>query len=61
MDLDLDRDEQLTFATSIITAVDEANQDRKKYLNRVAEKRVRRLSEIHEDNLKKIDAPFVYQ
>ena len=60
-DLDLDATANGTLATAIITAMDLANEDRKDYLSKTKLKRVRRLEEIHLDNLKKINAPFTYQ
>lgn len=47
--------------TSIVTQVDAANDARKAYLEKIKNQRVRRLDEIHADNLKKISAPFDYQ
>ena len=57
-DLDLDVTENTTMFTNIETQVNAANADRVAYITTVHERRLRRLTEIKEDNDEKIMAPF---
>jgi hypothetical protein len=52
---------QTTLRGEIITAIDEAQAARIAYIDDVLERRRERLSDIHEDNLLKIEAPFDLQ
>jgi hypothetical protein len=60
-DLDIVDADNIALADLIIIQMDLANTDRKDYLSKVKGKRERRLLELHNDNLKKINAPFEYQ
>ncbi len=59
--VDLDIEDQTALLTSIITQVTDANTYRKTQLQQVFDMREQRLTEIYNDNLIKIDAPFDYQ
>jgi len=53
-DLDLDTTANTTMFTNIETQVNAANADRVSYITTVHERRLRRLTEIKEDNDQKI-------
>merc|ERR1712023_50789 len=52
---------QATLATAIKGAIDTAQTSRETYIDGVLQRRKDRLSDIHEDNLLKIEAPFDLQ
>ena len=57
-DLDLDTADNTTMFTNIETQVNLANADRVAAITTVHERKLRRLTEIKEDNDEKIMAPF---
>lgn len=52
---------QQTILPLLETEVDNANQARLDYLQRVFDRKIQRLSEIHMNNIREIEAPFEYQ
>lgn len=59
--VNFDLGDQTTLAGNIKTQVLAANEERLNYIDKVYRKRVQRLTEMHQDNVEKIDAPFDYQ